>query len=105
MEGRGYVARGEESAFNFQESVGGFWVSVNYFFVHFCLNFIAMALQCAIGAGFNFSNLFVVAVWRRWRMRSWHLCLIVSESIESVVCKRDWARGRGPRLVLQRRSF
>jgi hypothetical protein len=38
MEGRGYVAGGEESAFNFQESVGGFWVSV----------------IGAIGAGFYF---------------------------------------------------
>jgi hypothetical protein len=31
-----------------------------------------------VGAGFNFLILSMVAAWRRWRMRSWHLCLMVS---------------------------
>ena len=34
-------------------------------------------------------------------MRSWHLCLMIAGLIYSVVVRRDWARGRGPRLVLQ----
>jgi hypothetical protein len=62
MEGRGGTAMGEEAASNFEEAV-----------VRFRANVIGV-----VGAGFCFFNLSVVAVCRRWRMRSWHLCLMVS---------------------------
>jgi hypothetical protein len=62
MESRGGAAMGKETALHFLEAVARFRVNV----------------IGAIGAGFHFSNLSVVAVWKRWRMRSWHLCLIVS---------------------------